>query len=127
MAGRDADGQLSFGAPVQLRRTPGAGAATAGQAAVLGGQQPVGDEPVEVEGGNGSGRPHRSGGLVLAHRAIPSDDEPVQGSTLRFCQRRHPGDALVEVVTGHRRLDPLYIGSDLTIQYLRCNVSNSCL
>ena len=66
-------------------------------------KQPVGDEPVEVERGNRPGHTHRRGGLVLADGVAPVDDEPVQGPSLRFRQRRHAGDAFLEVVIGHRR------------------------
>ena len=101
LAGREAHRQLALGSPVQLRRPPGAGPLTAGQPAVLGGQQPVGDEPVEVERGNRPGTPiaAAASSLLTAHRR--GDDEAVQGPSLRFRQRRHAGDPLLEIVVGH--------------------------
>ena len=97
MAGREAHGQLAVGAPVQLRRSSGAGSLAAGEPAELGGQQPVGNEPVEVERGDGSGHSHRRGGLVLADGRSRPDDEPVQRPALRLRQRGDAGDALLEV------------------------------
>ena len=105
VAGREAHRQLALGAPVQLRRPPGAGSLTAGEPAVLGGQQPVGDEPVEVEGGNRPGTPIAAAASSLLTGRIPRDDEAVQRPPLRFRQRRHPGDALLEVVVGHHHFD----------------------
>ena len=52
LAGREAHRQLALGAPVQLRGPSGARSLTAAEPAELGGEQPVGDEPVEVERGN---------------------------------------------------------------------------
>jgi hypothetical protein len=62
--------------------------------------KPVRDHPVEVERGHRPGHAHRRGGLVLGDGAAAADDEPVQGPPLRLGQRRHTGDACLEVV-GH--------------------------
>ena len=97
---------LAFGPPVQLRRPTRPRSLTAGQPAELGGQQPVGHEPVEVERGNRPRNTHRRGGLILADGLAPLHDEPVQGPPLRLGQRGHTGDAFVEVVAGHGRLSP---------------------
>ena len=84
VAGRETDGQLTLGSPIQLRRSSGAGSPTLREAAVLRRQQPVGDKAVEVEGGDGTGHPHRRGGFILANRPVPADDEPVQPTALWF-------------------------------------------
>ena len=95
-------GRLTDSSPSARRYSfagrPAPGPLTAGEPAELGGQQPVGDEPVEVERGNRPGDTHRRGGLVLADGVAPVDDEPVQGPSLRLGQRRHAGDAFLEVV-----------------------------
>ena len=101
LAGREAHRQLGVGPSIQLRRSPRAGTLTAGEPAELGGEQPVGDEPVEVERGHGPGHTHSGGGLVLADGVGPAADESVQGPSLRLGQGGHAGDLFFEVVAGH--------------------------
>ena len=85
-AGRETHGQLTVRSPVQLRRSSGAGSPALRQAAVLRRQQPVGNEPVEVKGGYGPAHSRRRGGLILADRSVPADDESVQRPALWFGQ-----------------------------------------
>src|SRR5207248_4994731 len=66
LAGRQAHRYLAFGAPIELRRSARAGALATGQTAELRRQEPVGDEPVEMERGYGAGDAHGSRRLVLA-------------------------------------------------------------
>jgi hypothetical protein len=99
----EADRQVALGAPVQLRRSSRAWPLTATESTELGGEQPVGDEAIEVERGDGPGHAERGGGLVLAHGRIPRDHELIQGPTLWLGQGRDTGDAVLEIVRSHRR------------------------
>ena len=92
------DRHLAARAPVQLRRSPRARAAAPGQPPVLGVEQPVGDQLVQVELGGVAGQARARGGLVPTHRLGLRDHVEVQRPPRRLGQRANPADLRREVV-----------------------------
>src|SRR5919197_709025 len=100
VAGGQAQLDLAGGARVVLGRAARAGAAAAAAALVAGVQQAVGDQPVQVVGGQGAADAGGVGGVVAADGDAAVGHVPVQGAAARVAQPGQAGQLPVGVGVG---------------------------
>src|SRR5439155_18931608 len=93
--------ELVCGPAVQLGGPPGPGPAPPRQAAEGRFQQPLLDEFIEMERGEGTRDPQRSRRLVPAHVAAPAGDVEIKTPPDRFMQRRDGCNLALELGSVH--------------------------
>jgi hypothetical protein len=112
---RQADLYGEFGAAVQLRRSAGAGTASARRSAVLGLEQAFLYETIQVELGDMVGDADTGRRLLSADRRMFADDETVESPAHRFSETGdavEPGIEIWSHVVFHGRFDLASTGNN---------------
>ena len=115
LARRKGDGELAVGSAVALGGASGPGSGASGQPNVVGLEQSLGLQPVEVELGLVPGNADCSRGLIAAYRFALGADVLIQLAAHRIRQHADPGYVPLEV--SHR-----YSLSNTSLDVRSCRV-----